>query len=94
MDFLYFKPLFRLLTHYTYLCYNACRIYDPKRKEVTKMPKIALVLLVILGTVVVHAIVDKSLGIDLSEVSFSKKIVHDVIYILTGAAIFAVIWFV
>ena len=57
------------------------------------MPKIAIVLLVILATSVVQVVVDKAMGIDLSKVSFPKRIVHNVTYKLAGAGIAAAIWF-
>ena len=58
------------------------------------MPKIAIVVLVILATSLMQAIVDKAMGIDLSEVSFPKRIVHDLTCKLAAAGIAAVIWFV
>jgi len=57
------------------------------------MPTIVWVALVILGTALVETLVDKALGIDFSSISSPKRIVHGVVYKLSGAAIAATIWF-
>jgi hypothetical protein len=57
------------------------------------MPKIAIVLLVVLGLGIVQVIVDKTMGIDLSGVSLPKRIVHDLTLKLAGGGIATAIWF-
>lgn len=52
-----------------------------------------LVVAVILGTAVVEVLVDRAVGVDLSHLSISGRIIHVVVYELAGIAIAATIWF-
>lgn len=58
-----------------------------------EMEKIVITLLVLIGTALATTVTDKALGIDFSSVEFPRKLVHDFVYKLAGAAIAATIWF-
>lgn len=57
------------------------------------MTKLLIIFVVIIGTAVVEVFVDRAVGIDLSHLSLPKRIIHGVVYKLTGGAIAATIWF-
>lgn len=51
--------------------------------------RMVIILCVILATAVVDMLGDVALGVDLSHLSRIQRILHNLVYKLTGAAIFA-----
>ncbi len=57
------------------------------------MQKLIIVLLIIVVGSLIESWVDRALGVDLSGLSTSKRMIHGFVYKLTGGAIAAGIWF-
>ena len=57
------------------------------------MARILIVSAVIVGTAIVEMLTDSALKVDLSHLSLSQRIIHNVVYKMSGGVIAATVWF-